>query len=65
MQEIILKSRMKSVGYTQRQAALDMNMTEQALNMKLMGKYPLKPSERFYLEHLIAEREEAFGKKEM
>ena len=54
-----IQARMKAVGYTHRQAALDMNVTETTIRNKLHGRTSFTHSELWLIEHLLSEKEEA------
>lgn len=57
MYDSTLRDRMMAVGYTQRQAAFDLGVTEATMRNKLRGKTEFRRGELALLEILLAEKE--------
>lgn len=58
-----LRDRMMEVGYTQRQAAYDLGVTEATMRNKLSGKTEFRRGELALLEILLAEKEKQRNKE--
>ena len=52
-----IKERMKAVGYTHRQAALDLHVTETTIRNKLSGRSKFTYAELMLIEKLLSEKE--------
>ena len=61
MSDSTLKDRMKAIGYTQREAAWDLGVTEHTMNNKLTGRTEFRRGELMLLEMLLAEKEKQFN----
>lgn len=57
MSQSNIKERMKAVGYTQRQAALDLGITEMTVQNKLSGRTKFTRAELMLIEKLLSEKE--------
>jgi predicted transcriptional regulator len=53
-----LRDRMLAVGYTQREAAYDLGVTEATMRNKLRGRTEFRRGELRLLEIILAEKEE-------
>lgn len=57
MYDSTLKDRMKAIGYTQREAAWDLGVTEATMRNKLTGRTEFRRGELTLLEMLVSEKE--------
>ena len=60
-----LRDRMVAVGYTQRQAAFDLGVTEATMRNKLSGKTEFRRGELALLEILLTEKEQQVKEQEV
>lgn len=63
MYDSTLKDRMKAIGYTQREAAWDLGVTEATMHNKLTGRTEFRRGELTLLEILLTEKEKQKNKE--